>query len=107
MISSEQTADAMGATGAARATSETILDDDTVTLNVRTASIDLDGVRNEGRESKDDATTVESKGYDGDGGGISEIARSLHAAFRPAAESPCGGGKGTHWTAAREAPPPG
>ena len=87
MISIERTADATGAAGAARAaraTSETFLDDNTanneeslcVTLNVRTASIDLDDVCNEGRESKDDATTVESKGLDGDDGGKSEIARS-------------------------------
>ena len=84
MVSIERTTDATGAAGAARATSETFLDDDTanneesmcVTLNVRTASVDLDDVCNEGRESKDDATAVESKGYDGDGGGISEIVRS-------------------------------
>ena len=82
MVSIERTTDATGAAGAARATSEAFLDDDTanneksmcVTLNVRTASVDLDDVCNEGRESKDD--DIESKGYDGDGGGIPEIVRS-------------------------------
>ena len=77
MVSIERTADVTETVGAARATNETILDDDTanieesmcVTLHVRTASINLDDVCNEGRESKVDSD-----------GGISEITRSTRSA---------------------------